>query len=74
MGYEELLVKCLTEPELVVALVEKCIDQSIALVKIAAELGAEIVMSGDDIADNQRTLISPKVWYRILLPFFRRWV
>ena len=74
MGYEELLVNCLTEPELVVALVDKCIDQSIALVELAAELGAEIVMSGDDIADNQRTLISPKVWNQIFLPPFRRWV
>ena len=74
MGYEELLVKCLTEPELVATLVEKCIDQSIALVEIAAELGVEIVMSGDDIADNQRTLISPKIWTRIFLPHFRRWV
>ena len=74
MGYEELLVKCLTEPELVEAVVEKCIEQSIALVEVAAELGAEIVMSGDDIADNQRTLISPKVWNRIFLPPFQRWV
>jgi uroporphyrinogen decarboxylase len=31
-------------------------------------------MSGDDIADNQRTLISPKVWNRIFLPPFQRWV
>lgn len=74
MGYEELLVNCLIEPDLVVALVEKCIDQSIALVEIAADLGAEIIMSGDDIADNQRTLISPKVWDRVFLPYFRRWV
>jgi hypothetical protein len=42
-------------------LVEKCINQSIAVLEIAAELGAEIVMSGDDIADNRRTMMSVKV-------------
>jgi uroporphyrinogen decarboxylase len=74
LGYTNLLMMCLTEPELVEALVVKCIDQSIALLEIAAGLGAEVVMSGDDIADNRRTLISPAVWDRLFMPHFRRWV
>lgn len=74
LGYEELLVKCITDQELVETVIEKCVNQSIALVEIAAELGADIVMSGDDIADNQRTLISPRMWERIFMPHFRRWV
>jgi len=74
LGYEGLLLKCALEPELVGALVEKCINHSIAMLDIAAELGGEIVMSGDDIADNQRTLISPKMWEQIFMPHFRRWV
>jgi uroporphyrinogen decarboxylase len=74
LGYTNLLMMCLTEPELVEALVIKCVNQSIALLEIAAELGAEVVMSGDDIADNQRTLISPAVWNRLFMPHFRRWV
>ncbi len=73
LGYEELFVKCGTEPELIEALVEKCVNQSIALVGLAAKLGAEIVMSGDDIADNRRTMISPKMWRKMFLPHFRRW-
>ena len=74
MGYENLLIKCALEPDLVGQLVEKCIDHSIAMLSIAAELGGEIVMSGDDIADNNRTLISPKMWDAIFMPHFRRWV
>lgn len=74
LGYEELFVKCGTNPDLVEAIVEKCVNQSIALVGIAAELGAEIVMSGDDIADNRRTMISPRMWRKIFMPHFRRWV
>ncbi len=74
LGYENLFVLCKKQPDLVGALVEKCVNQSIALLDVAAELGAEVVMSGDDIADNRRTLISPKMWNSIFMPHFRRWV
>jgi len=73
-GYANLFVLCKKQPDLVGALVEKCDNQSIALLDVAAELGAEVVMSGDDIADNRRTLISPKMWNSIFMPHFRRWV
>jgi uroporphyrinogen decarboxylase len=73
-GYAELFVLCKTNPELVEALVEKCINHSIALLPMAAELGAEAVMTGDDIADNRRTMISPRLWESLFLPHFRRWV
>ena len=74
LGYERLLLNSALEPDFVSALVEKCIDHSIAMVGITAELGGEIIMSGDDIADNNRTLISPKMWEQIFMPHFRRWV
>lgn len=74
LGYANLFILCKKQPDLVEALIEKCINQSIALLEIAAELGAEIVMSGDDIADNRRTMISPKMWETIFTPHFRRWV
>jgi uroporphyrinogen decarboxylase len=74
LGYAQLFVLCKTKPDLVEALVIKCIEQSIALAQVAAELGADLVMSGDDIADNRRTMISPAMWERIFLPHFRRWV
>lgn len=74
LGYAQLFILCKTQPDLVESLVTKCIDQSIALAQVAAELGAEIVMSGDDIADNRRTMISPVMWESIFMPHFRRWV
>ncbi|KAA3654999.1 MAG: hypothetical protein DWQ04_33885 [Chloroflexi bacterium] len=73
IGYEQLFMKCGLEPDLVEGVVEKSINQSIKLVEIAAELGAEVVMSGDDIADNRRTMISPRMWRKLFLPHFRRW-
>lgn len=74
MGYEQFLIACVERPGLVSALVEKCVDQSIEIVRVAAELGAEVAMSGDDIADNRGPLISPRVWNSIFLPHFRRYV
>ncbi|MCP4141833.1 MAG: hypothetical protein GY755_16420 [Chloroflexi bacterium] len=74
MGYENLLMQCALDPGFVEEVVKKCITQSIELVKIAADLGGEIVMSGDDIADNARSLISPKMYKSIFLPHFKQWV
>ncbi len=74
LGYAQLFVLCKKQPDLVEALVEKCVNQSIGLLEHAAELGAEVVMSGDDIADNRRTMISLNMWDSIFLPHFQRWV
>ncbi len=74
LGYVNLFILCQEQPDLVEALAAKCIDQSIGLLEQAAELGADVVMSGDDIADNRRTMISPAMWEAIFLPHFRRWV
>jgi uroporphyrinogen decarboxylase len=74
LGYTQFLMDCLDRPELVNALVEKCIDHSIQVVQMAAELGAEVVITGDDIADNRGPLISPRLWENLFMPHFRRWV
>lgn len=73
LGYEALLVKTLEDPELVCLIVQKCVDHSIEVVRIACELGADVVMTGDDIADINGTLVSPQVWESLFMPDFRRW-
>ena len=74
LGYTQLLIDCLDRPQLVEALVIKCVDHSIAIVRIAAELGAEVVITGDDIADSRGPLVSPELWESLFLPHFRRLV
>lgn len=74
LGYAQLFLDIIKRPELVEGLVEKCINHSIALLPMAAELGAEVVISGDDIADNRRTMVSPEIWEEMFMPHFRRWV
>jgi uroporphyrinogen decarboxylase len=74
MGYTRLFMECLDRPELVDAVVAKCIDQSIKVVQIGAELGAEVVITGDDIADNKGPMISPDLYKSLFMPHFRRFV
>jgi len=74
MGYENLLMQCALDPDLVEQVVIKCIDHSIAMLDVATDLGGEIIMTGDDIADNTRSLISPAMLEKLFMPHFRRWV
>lgn len=74
LGFSQLLIDCKERPDFVMNLVEKCVNQSIALVERAADIGAEIVMSADDIAGNQGTMFSPAVWRSIFFPHFKRFV
>jgi len=72
MGYVEMLMNCAECPDLVSALVEKCVDHSIAVIQVAAELGAEIVSTGDDIADSKSTLFSPQMYESLFVPHLGR--
>jgi uroporphyrinogen decarboxylase len=72
LGYMELMVACISNPEIVTGIIEKGIDHNIKMVEQAAKLGAEFVITGDDIADNRSTLISPKMWAEIFEPYFQK--
>jgi uroporphyrinogen decarboxylase len=74
MGYERALVNMLDQPDLVEAVVSKCVDHYIPVIQRAAELGADIVFTGDDIADSKGPLFSPRLWQKLLLPHYRRLV
>ena len=74
MGYENLMVACLQQPDLVQEVIQKCVKHTLQILEIAAELGVEFVVTSDDIADNRSTLISPKVWEKLFLPHFHRFV
>jgi uroporphyrinogen decarboxylase len=74
MGYERALVNMIEQPDLVKAVVERCVDHYIRIIQRSAELGVNIVFSGDDIADARGPLFSPRLWQKLLLPHYRRLV
>jgi len=70
MGYMNLMVACIQKPEVVHGIIKKGMAHNIKIVEQAVKLGADIVFTGDDIADNKNTLISPKMWEDIFAPYF----
>jgi len=72
LGYLQLMMACVSMPDVIIEIVKKGIDHNIKIVEQAASLGAEFVLTGDDIADNRSTLISPKMWREIFEPHFRK--
>ena len=74
MGYAEALAGMIERPDYVERVVAQCVDHYVAVVRHAAELGADVIFSGDDLATASGPLFSPRLWRRILLPHFRRLV
>ena len=71
-GFENLLMDFLINPELVNDLMEISIDYFSALAEKAAELGVDVIHTGDDIADRRGPLVSPEVFEKIIYPKFKK--
>jgi uroporphyrinogen decarboxylase len=74
MGYAEALVGLIERPAMVEEVVARCVDHYSQVIRHAARLGANIIMTGDDICDGRGPLFSPRHWHRIFLPHYRRLV
>ena len=60
MGYAQLFINLKECPELVEAVVQRCVDHYIRVIQRAAEIGVNVVFTGDDVADNRGPLFSPQ--------------
>ncbi|QGP91606.1 Uroporphyrinogen decarboxylase [Neomoorella glycerini] len=72
MGFEGFLMGFYTQPDVVERLMEISVDYSTRLARNIKELGGEIIVVGDDIADNKDLLISPEMYRKMVLPHFKR--
>ncbi len=72
MGMEYFFYMLKNEPPLVRAVLEARTDWCIAVFKRAIELGAELIVMGDDSAHNGGPLISPEMWSSLVLPHHQR--
>jgi uroporphyrinogen decarboxylase len=71
-GYVETLVDLADRPKLIRNIIEKAVDYYSELGRLAAELGADIGFSGDDIAGKNGPLMSPSHFREILAPAMKR--
>ncbi len=74
MGYAHLFVSLIDQPELVEAVVAKCVDHYIRVIQRAAEIGVNVVFTGDDIADTRGPMFRLSLWESIFLPHYQRLV
>jgi uroporphyrinogen decarboxylase len=72
MGMTNLLMAIVLEPELVTALVDMSVNYNLEMARRIAKMGADFVHTGDDIAYNKGTFMSPKHFEELFYPGFCR--
>lgn len=70
MGFEDFLAGFYEEPELVQRLMEMSVEYSARICENLANLGIEVIVVGDDIANNQALLMNPDMYREQVLPHF----
>jgi uroporphyrinogen decarboxylase len=74
LGIDNLLANFLLEPELVDLVMDKVLATNIAIVRNAVRAGAEVIVLGDDYADNRGPLFSPEHFRRFVLPRLKKMI
>lgn len=73
-GLDDLLVDYFEEPQFVHDLARTVIDYKIQVAEAAIELGADVIVSGDDYAHRQAPIMSVKHWEEYSLPYIEELV
>ena len=74
MGFDDFLMAFYLQPDLVKRLMEICVDHSSRIARNLKELGVEVIVIGDDIANNTGLLLSPEMYMDQIYPYFKELV
>lgn len=74
MGFEDFLMAFYLQPDLVAELMQMCVDHSTRIARNLKSMGIEVIVIGDDIANNQGLLISPDMYMAQVYPYFKELV
>jgi uroporphyrinogen decarboxylase len=72
MGFERFFVQLIENPAFIHKLLNIRTQWAIALFQKAIDLGAEIIVIGDDAGHNDGPMISPQMWREFVLPVHRQ--
>ncbi|MCB0112930.1 MAG: hypothetical protein KDD84_02515 [Caldilineaceae bacterium] len=72
MGFDRFFLRLMDDVSFVQRLLEARTDWCIAMYRRAIDLGAEVVVLGDDAAHKGGPMIAPTLWRDLILPFHRR--
>jgi uroporphyrinogen decarboxylase len=71
-GFAESLIDLHDNPDLIRGIIEKAVDYYCEMGRLAAGLGVEIALAGDDIAGNNGLFMSPRHFHEIIYPAMKR--
>ena len=71
MGFENFLMSFYLQPELAEALMLMCVEHSTRIARNLKEIGVEVIVIGDDIANNLGLLVSPEMYLSQVYPHFK---
>lgn len=74
MNIDAMLMNMLAEPEMVTVVLDKVLEANIALARRAIRAGAEVLVLGDDYADNRGPMMSPALFRELILPRLKKMV
>ncbi len=74
MGLESLLVAFLERPDMAELVMDKVLEANMAVARRAISAGAEVVLLGDDYADNRGPMMSPAMFDRFIFPRLKQMV
>jgi uroporphyrinogen decarboxylase len=72
MGLERMFAKYRKDKPFVHAVMEARLEWALAIFRRAVELGAEVIIMGDDSAHRGGAMISPQMWRELVLPYHQR--
>ena len=72
MGLERMFMKYRKDKSFVHAVMEARLEWALAIFRRAVELGAEVIIMGDDSAHRGGAMISPQMWRELVLPYHQR--
>ena len=71
-GVEQFLMDMVLNPKLVHDLIDMCLQYDLEVVRRAIELGADIIIFGDDYADKNTSFMSPKHFREFIFPALKK--
>jgi len=71
-GLDDLMIDYIEDPDFVHDLAEVVIDYKIEVAEAAIDLGADVIVSGDDYAGRRAPIMSVKHWEEYSLPYLDR--
>lgn len=71
-GYEQFLTDLMMRPDWAESILERITRRNLNRAEAAARAGADMLHTGDDIANQQTMMFNPDLWRRVLKPRWER--